>query len=167
LARESHLLEGIVFYAHTKGAGTPAPYNADWRRRMTYHTVTQWREARKSLASHHAYGCYWMQLAGSWLFGGNFWWTQMSYLRALSPPQTHSRWAAESWIGLLPQYIPDFTVCDPAGPFPGKIVQATNETFAPALLNSARNNAPNRRDVLRRLFRRKGEETAPNKVRRP
>lgn len=121
LARESHTLEGFVFYAHTKGASTPSRFNADWRQRMTFYTVTRWREALLSLETHHAYGCHWMQLGGSWLFGGNFWWTRMSHLRLLPPPGVHSRWAAEGWIGLLPRYIAGFAACDPAGPFPGKI----------------------------------------------
>ena len=121
LARESHDLQGLVFYAHTKGASTPSRFNTAWRQRMTYHMVTCWRQALQSLETHHAYGCHWMQLEGGWLFGGNFWWTRMSYLRLLPPPAIHSRWAAEGWVGLLPQYIPEFTVSDPAGPFPGKI----------------------------------------------
>lgn len=121
LARESHTLEGFVFYAHTKGASAPGGFNTAWRRRMTYHTVTHWREALASLETHHAYGCHWMELEGHWLFGGNFWWTRMSHVRLLPTPQLHSRWAAEGWIGQLPKYIPGFTACDPAGPFPGKI----------------------------------------------
>ena len=121
LAKESHRSEGFVFYAHTKGASAPSRFNTEWRRRMTYYTVTCWREALLSLETHHAYGCHWMQLQNAWLFGGNFWWTRMTYVRLLPPPATHSRWAAEGWIGLLPHHIPEFTVCDPAGPFPGKI----------------------------------------------
>ncbi len=121
LSRQSHTLEGFVFYAHTKGAFTPSRFNADWRHRMTFYTVTRWREALLSLETHHAYGCHWMQLEGFWLFGGNFWWTRMSHLRLLPPPGTHSRWAAEGWVGLLPRYIAGFTACDPAGPFPGEI----------------------------------------------
>lgn len=121
LARESHRLEGFVFYAHTKGASTPSRFNTAWRQRMTYHTVACWREALLSLETHHAYGCHWMKLQNSWLFGGNFWWTRMCHLRLLPPPGKHSRWAAEGWIGLLPRYIDGFAACDPAGPFPGKI----------------------------------------------
>lgn len=121
LAHESHTLEGFVLYAHTKGASTPSYFNTAWRRRMTYYTVTRWREALLSLETHHAYGCHWMQLQGFWLFGGNFWWTRMCHLRLLPPPGMHSRWAAEGWIGLLPRYIAGFAACDPAGPFPGKI----------------------------------------------
>jgi hypothetical protein len=122
LARESHTLEGFAFYAHTKGASNPSRFNSAWRQRMTYYTVSCWREALLSLETHHAYGCHWMQLEGiQWLFGGNFGWTRMSHLRLLPAPGTHSRWAAEGWIGLLPRYIPGFIVRDPAGPFPGKI----------------------------------------------
>jgi hypothetical protein len=122
LARESHNLEGFAFYAHTKGASAPTHFNNAWRMRMTYYTVTCWREALRSLETHHAYGCHWMQLEGShWLFGGNFWWTRMSHLRLLPPLGAHSRWAAEGWIGLLHEHIPGFIACDPAGSFPGKI----------------------------------------------
>lgn len=127
LARESHSLEGFAFYAHTKGASTPRRYNIAWRQRMTYYTVTCWREALASLETHHAYGCHWMQLQDNWLFGGNFWWTRMSHLRLLPPPGAHSRWAAEGWIGQLPRYIADFAARDPAPPFPGKI-----QGFVPA-----------------------------------
>jgi hypothetical protein len=121
LARESHRLEGYVFYAHTKGASAPSRFNTAWRQRMTYHTVMRWREALLSLETNHAYGCHWMQLKGNWLFGGNFWWTRMCHLRLLPPPGVHSRWSAEGWIGLLRRYIDGFAACDPAGPFPGKI----------------------------------------------
>jgi hypothetical protein len=121
LADESRTSDGLVFYAHTKGASAPSRFNTAWRQRMTYHTVTCWREATQSLETHDAYGCHWMKLNGSWLFGGNFWWTRMCHLRLLPLPGEHSRWAAEGWIGLLPRYIPGFSACDPAGPFPGKI----------------------------------------------
>lgn len=127
LARESHTSTGFVFYAHTKGASAPSRFKTAWRQRMTYYTVTCWREALASLETHHAYGCHWMQLQNSWLFGGNFWWTRMSHLRLLPPPGTHSRWVAEGWIGQLPRYIAGFAACDPAPPFPGKI-----QGFVPA-----------------------------------
>jgi hypothetical protein len=121
LARESHTLEGFAFYAHTKGASVPSRFNTAWRQRMTFYRVAHWRDAIRALETHHAYGCHWMKLQQSWLFGGNFWWTRMSYLRLLPPPGKHSRWAAEGWIGLLPRYIDGFAAYDPAPPFPGKI----------------------------------------------
>lgn len=125
LARESHTLKGFVFYAHTKGASAPSRFNTAWRQRMTFYTVMRWRDAIRSLETYHAYGCHWMKLQEKlrehWVFGGNFWWTRMSYLRLLPPPGKHSRWAAEGWIGLLPRYIGSFAAYDPAPPFPGKI----------------------------------------------
>jgi hypothetical protein len=121
LARESQTAQGVAFYAHTKGAFVSGPFNTEWRRRMTDYTVTRWRDALRSLETHQAYGCHWMKLGDHYLFGGNFWWARMSDLRLLPPPQTHSRWAAEGWIGQLPRYLPKFSVCDPAPPFPGKI----------------------------------------------
>lgn len=121
LAEKSKTSDGFVFYAHTKGAASPSKFNTAWRQRMTLHTVAHWRDAVKSLETCHAYGCHWMNLEGFWLFGGNFWWTRMEYVRLLPPLQLHSRWAAEGWVGLLPKYIEGFSACDPAGPFPGKI----------------------------------------------
>ncbi len=121
LARESHTLDGFAFYAHTKGASSPTRFNTEWRRRMTHFTVWRWRDALQSLETHHAYGCHWMKLQEFWLFGGNFWWTRMAFLRLLPPVGTNSRWAAEGWIGLLQKYVDGFSACDPAGPFPGKV----------------------------------------------
>ena len=62
-----------------------------------------------------------MQLQGNWLFGGNFFWTQMFYLRLLPPPGKDTRWQAEGWIGQLPRVIEGFEAFDPAPPFAGKI----------------------------------------------
>jgi hypothetical protein len=124
LARDSHSNDGLAVYAHTKGAHTPNRFNTDWRRRMTYFTITKWRDAVAALETHAAYGCHWMQLEGNWLFGGNFWWTHMSHLRLFPPPKLDTRWQAEEWIGQLPQYVPEFRVCDPAPPFPGRVCAA-------------------------------------------
>jgi hypothetical protein len=119
LATDCQRSDGLVFYGHTKGAHDPSRFNADWRQRMTYFNVTRWKDAVTSLRTHDAYGCHWMELEGNWIFGGNFWWTHMQHLRLLEPPNLANRWRAEDWIGQLRRQIKNFTVCDPAPPFPG------------------------------------------------
>jgi hypothetical protein len=121
LASDSQDREGLAFYGHTKGAHDPNRFNEEWRQRMTYFTVTRWRDAVEALRTHDAYGCHWMELQGNWIFGGNFWWTHMHYLRLLPQPGNENRWRAEDWIGQLRHHISNFRVCDPAPPFPGEI----------------------------------------------
>jgi hypothetical protein len=121
LSAASHHHEGFAFYAHTKGAHTPSQFNTAWRNRMTYFNVTKWKEAVTSLDHFSAYGCHWMELEGSWIFGGNFWWTRMEHLRLLGPVSMENRWKAEEWVGHLRHLVKDFKASDPAGPFPGKV----------------------------------------------
>jgi hypothetical protein len=121
LARDCQHHEGFAFYAHTKGAHTPSRFNTAWRKRMTYFNVIMWKEAVASLNHASAYGCHWMELDGSWIFGGNFWWTHMEHLRLLGPVSMENRWKAEEWVGHLRQRVKDFKASDPAGPFPGKV----------------------------------------------
>lgn len=121
LAAHSQMEEGLAFYAHTKGAHDPNPFNIAWRSRMTHFNVIKWRDAVTALQTHDAYGCHWMNLEGNWLFGGNFWWTHLHLLRQLAPPRVESRWQAEEWIGQLAGRAEGFKVCDPAPPFPGTI----------------------------------------------
>jgi hypothetical protein len=117
--------EGLVFYAHTKGAHAPGKFNTAWRRRMIYFNITRWKDAVTSLKTCDAYGCHWMGLEPNWFFGGNFWWTHTRHIRLLDPVQLENRWRAEDWIGQLKYRIKDLKVCDPAGPFPGTIGPST------------------------------------------
>ncbi len=121
LTRDSRVKDGLVLYAHTKGAYSPSRFNTDWRQRMTHFNVIRWADAVASLAKCHAYGCHWINLDGNWVFAGNYWWTRMEHLRLMGPPTFENRWKAEEWIGHLPEYIPNFKAYDPAGPFPRKI----------------------------------------------
>ena len=114
-------MDGPVLYAHTKGAHDTNEFNQAWRRRMTHFTVTKWRDAVTALHEYDAYGCHWMELEGSWFFGGNFWWTHMKHLRLLEPPRMENRWKAEEWVGHLREKIEGFRVFDPAPGFPGTI----------------------------------------------
>jgi hypothetical protein len=125
VAHDCQQTEGLVFYAHTKGAHDPTRFNIAWRKRMTYFNVTRWKDAVQRLDNCTAYGCHWMEVEGSWIFGGNFWWTHMEHLRLLGPVRTDNRWKAEEWIGHLRDHIEDFRAYDPAGAFPGKITSST------------------------------------------
>lgn len=118
---DSKSRDGIALYGHTKGAHDTNSFNQAWRRRMTYFTVVRWREALAALEHYDAYGCHWINLEGSWIFGGNFWWTHMKHLRHLDPPSLENRWKAEEWVGHLRERVGDFKVLDPAPGFPGKI----------------------------------------------
>lgn len=122
VADDCQQTDGLVFYAHTKGAHQPTRFNSAWRKRMTYFNVTRWKDAVASLHTCSAYGCHWMDLEGSWVFGGNFWWTRMEHLRLLGPVSMDNRWKAEEWIGHLRHRLQNFRACDPAGPFPGQII---------------------------------------------
>jgi hypothetical protein len=121
VANDCKETEGLVFYAHTKGAHDAGRFNAAWRKRMTYFNVTRWEDAVARLENYSAYGCHWMELEGAWIFGGNFWWTHMEHIRLLGPVCMDNRWKAEEWIGHLRHHVKGFKVYDPAGPFPGKV----------------------------------------------
>jgi hypothetical protein len=90
-----------VLYAHAKGAFHPSPANDTWRRRMTEHSVTRWRQSVRELeqcdVSAWAWARYPLPHAP-----GNFWWAAAGYLRGLPylPPLTEmTRTDAETWVG--------------------------------------------------------------------
>lgn len=107
--------DGVVLYAHTKGAHNPSVVQEAWRQSMTLDVVTGWRACVAALRDHDVAGPHWltpqqypnMLIAteangGSTTpyFGGNFWWATAKYLASLPPPGILTRWAAERWIGL-------------------------------------------------------------------
>ncbi len=103
--------EYAVLYTHTKGALYNTPWNRAWRRSMTQHVVSGWRDCVQLLDDSDAVGCHWLTRdshhdpqAGHFVttpfFGGNFWMARASYLRTLPPPQDEHRHQAEEWIGL-------------------------------------------------------------------
>lgn len=109
--------ELAVLYAHTKGARDNSAWNADWRRSMTFHVVSQWQHALSLLSrGYDTAGCHWLTperhhnppdyIVTTPMYGGNFWWAKGSYLRTLPPAETRrqlqgaGRFQAEEWIGL-------------------------------------------------------------------
>ena len=102
--------QGWVLYAHTKAAQNDNVFNHRWRRTMAHHVVTLWPAAVAHLNTCDAVGCHWLtsdefKVAPDTpfpFFGGNFWWANLSYLSRLGPPDTTTRYLAESWIGQDP-----------------------------------------------------------------
>lgn len=99
--------EGLILYAHTKGAHSPIDVNVRWRRSMTYWNVLQWRDAVEKLKTHGAYGCHWIQplismpehRLGNWMFAGTFFWTHCELMRTWPKPALTHRHEAEGFIG--------------------------------------------------------------------
>lgn len=99
--------DGFVLYAHTKGTAnvevSPWELNQeDWRRKMTFYNVTHWRESISHLSNYDISGYNWLPdklPEYSKHYSGNFWWTNLSYIKGLGPPNINDRWDAEMWIG--------------------------------------------------------------------
>ena len=107
----------LVLYAHAKGSRHDLHgANTAWRREMTVRLVGEWKAAALLLACHQAVGCCWMNAAqypqmdlpGSGIFAGNFWWATRDYLRRLPEPATRTPGDAEAWIGLGRPDVIDF-----------------------------------------------------------
>ena len=67
VAHDCKQTEGLVFYAHTKGAQSPSRFNTAWRKRMTYFNVARWKDAVARLALFKR-GLV-RELVQSWLVG--------------------------------------------------------------------------------------------------
>lgn len=113
-ARE-HRVDGLVLYAHTKGAYMRSTLADLWRRSMTFDVVSGWRDCVAGLSDSDVAGSHWLtpqehpsirvstpDAPGSStpFFGGNFWWATARYLVRLPQPAEDSRWDAERWVGL-------------------------------------------------------------------
>ncbi len=100
--------DGLVSYAHTKGAANYAAVNTLWRRSMEYHNFVEWRRPVEALTTggKSIAGCHWMSSGAGGMFGGNYWWTRCELLRQNVPPDHSSRHAAEHWLGQLSDVMP-------------------------------------------------------------
>lgn len=90
--------DGLIFYAHTKGAHDPSPINIAWRKSMCYFNVVMWKNTKAyfSIMDVDTIGCHWCNNA---FWGGTYWWARAEYIRNLGYPKTEDRWKAEEWIG--------------------------------------------------------------------
>lgn len=100
--------DGLVLYAHTKGAANPhVQVNHPWRRTMCYYNVTRWVDCVEALQGGvDAAGVYWLRMPQSpehadhnWFFAGTYWWSSLGFVRRLQRPPMNHRWDAEGWIG--------------------------------------------------------------------
>jgi hypothetical protein len=98
--------DGVVLYAHTKGAWSRDELARVWRVSMTHDVVTRWRECVYALEKVQAAGPFWLRSdmpehsEHRHFFGGNFWWARSNYVAALDPVGNNDRYQAEGWIGL-------------------------------------------------------------------
>ena len=113
---DSHNNEGVVLYAHTKGAANPHQQDMNevsaWRRTMCYYNIINWRDCVESLKTNDVCGVYWMEMPTQpehfdhkWFFAGTYWWARMDYIRQIPPPSMKNRYNAEGWIGMSPNNI--------------------------------------------------------------
>ena len=121
--------DGLVSYAHTKGASRPDRIQRPWRRSMTYYNFVQWECPVEALQTGYLVaGCHWFYggleinpVSGTGgMFGGTYWWTHCELLRKNQAPGRASRFEAEHWIGQITEHTPltPDLICDMN---PGKI----------------------------------------------
>lgn len=107
--------DGLVSYAHTKGAANYADINNAWRRSMEWYCFIDWQQPVTALQQgKFISGCHWHRGGPSsipgygtgGMFGGNYWWTRCDLLRQNVRPGHESRFAAEHWLGQLSEVMP-------------------------------------------------------------
>jgi hypothetical protein len=98
--------DGVVLYAHTKGAWSRGELAKVWRVSMTHDVVTRWRECVYALEKVQCAGPFWLRSnmpehsGHESFFAGNFWWARSDYVRTLEPVGLENRFQAEGWVGL-------------------------------------------------------------------
>lgn len=135
--------DGLMLYAHTKGASNRSEVNERWRRSMIYWNVIRWKDAVAKMPEHIAVGCHWIypligvmpeHIYGNPMYGGTFYWVTCEMMRTwMSPPLDH-RHQSEGWIGYKyvekPYLLYDFTPYFPnTGPFADSWIE--NPDFHP------------------------------------
>ncbi len=118
--------EGLMLYAHSKGASNPSAVNIRWRRSMIYWNVIRWQDAVNELSTRsHAYGCHWIaplvsmpeHKFGNMMFGGTFFWMRCEVMARHPKPALTHRWEAEGFCGYGWHQQP-YPIYDPAPYFP-------------------------------------------------
>jgi len=106
---------GYIFYAHTKNAVDKTTLHIKWRNSMTYFTVMKWRDNVSALDTGcSAAGTHYLAMdrrfeyKDAGFFGGNFWWTNLKYIRKFPKPLREGRFDAESWIGHLKHVVEEY-----------------------------------------------------------
>ena len=102
--------EAYILYEHQKGStheeSSPyGQYATNWRRRMEFHCVTNWRQCVADLdAGYEAVGCHWLTGQG-WdksqhYFAGTYHWCKASFRKTIPSIYTRQR-IKDSGIGAL------------------------------------------------------------------
>lgn len=99
--------EGLMLYAHSKGASNPSDVNIRWRRSMIYWNVIRWQDCVEKLKEYETVGSHWIyptismpeHIYGNPMYGGNFYWARCELIRTWMRPTVEHRHAAEGWIG--------------------------------------------------------------------
>ena len=118
--------EGLMLYAHTKGASDRSEVNERWRRSMIYWNVIRWAEAVEILKDYaEGYGCHWKQpmlsmpehTPGNFMWCGTFFWLRCEVMARFPKPAMTHRHEAEGFPGYGWHEKP-YTVYDPTPYFP-------------------------------------------------
>lgn len=96
--------DGVMYYAHSKGAGYPNRYQDPWRRTMEYDCSIHWGDCVSLLkGGKDCVGTIWHNTE-RWgphpYFAGNYWWANHEFLRTLPVIDKNDRFWAEVWLGL-------------------------------------------------------------------
>lgn len=100
--------DGLMLYAHSKGASNPSDVSVRWRRSMTYWNVIRWNDCVEKLKGEaETVGCHWIyptvtmpeHVYGNPMYAGTFFWARCELMRTWIRPTTEHRHAAEGWIG--------------------------------------------------------------------
>lgn len=107
--------DGLVSYAHTKGAARHDIIQRPWRRSMEYYNFVTWQSPVEALTTGYLVaGCHWFYggldinpvYGTGGMFGGTYWWTHCYLLAKNQAPGNTSRFEAEHWIGQITEHTP-------------------------------------------------------------
>jgi hypothetical protein len=93
-----------VLYFHGKNVSLRGVYGTKWRWAMMHAVIVEWKDRLKDLLECDAVGfCLKNDRAYGWIFAGNFWWANASWIRRLSSPRADAgRFHCEQWLFTKP-----------------------------------------------------------------